>query len=256
MALAPEQVGFILEKLETLAFHTTFNPQKKTGQLPINTSLIDKTKFKKALTVMSDVFKAGICVSDLVAVAGADTARATLVARVRRRFEPPQRAAWVDTTSFSPVGSLWVRPDEPVRLEVRAAPELPMRRPWAGPPAPLIRDRPTAPPHPWGAPAVGERQLLPLARPLDAEQVEQIFARVPAGEERAHAPQQEGDRRRQGRHPRPRQGDAHHRLPDQQLAAREQRQQDAPQEAGGQSGGRGGALAVRTDPPARQGGAR
>jgi repressor of nif and glnA expression len=68
-ALAPEQVGFILEKLETLAFHTTFNPQKKTGQLPINTSLIDKTKFKKALTVMSDVFKAGICVSDMVAVA-------------------------------------------------------------------------------------------------------------------------------------------------------------------------------------------
>jgi len=63
----------------------------------------------------------------IVAVAGADTARATLVARVRRRFEPPQRPAWVDTTSLSPVGSLWVRPDEPVRLEVRAAPEASVR---------------------------------------------------------------------------------------------------------------------------------
>jgi N-acetylmuramoyl-L-alanine amidase len=63
----------------------------------------------------------------LVAVAGADTARATLVARVRGRFEPPQRPAWVDTTSMSPVGSLWVRPDEPVRLEVRAAPEALVR---------------------------------------------------------------------------------------------------------------------------------
>ncbi len=69
MALAPEQVGFILEKLELLAFHTTFDPQKRTGQLPINTSLIDKDSFKKALAAMADVFKAGICVSELVATA-------------------------------------------------------------------------------------------------------------------------------------------------------------------------------------------
>ena len=69
MALAPEQVGFMLEKLELLAFHTTFDPQKRTGQLPINTSLIDKDNFKKALSAMRDVFKAGICVSELVATA-------------------------------------------------------------------------------------------------------------------------------------------------------------------------------------------
>ncbi len=69
MALAPEQVGFILEKLELLAFHTTFDPQKRAGQLPINTSLIDKDNFKKALSAMRDVFKAGICVSELVATA-------------------------------------------------------------------------------------------------------------------------------------------------------------------------------------------
>ncbi len=69
MALAPEQVGFILEKLELLAFHTTFDPQKRTGQLPINTSLIDKDNFKKALSAMGEVFKAGICVSELVATA-------------------------------------------------------------------------------------------------------------------------------------------------------------------------------------------
>ncbi len=69
IALAPEQVGFILEKLELLAFKTTFNPQKRTGQLPINTSLIDKDRFKEALTAMSKAFKAGICVSELVATA-------------------------------------------------------------------------------------------------------------------------------------------------------------------------------------------
>jgi len=69
VALAPEQVGFILEKLELLAFQTTFDLQKRTGQLPINTSLIDKDKFKKAVTAMKDVFKADICVSELVATA-------------------------------------------------------------------------------------------------------------------------------------------------------------------------------------------
>jgi len=69
MALAPEQVGFIEEKLELLAFHTTFDPQKRTGQLPINTSLIDKDRFKKALLAMTGAFKAGICASELVATA-------------------------------------------------------------------------------------------------------------------------------------------------------------------------------------------
>ncbi len=68
-ALAPEQVGFILEKLEMLAFNTTFDPQKRTGQVPINTSFIDKDEFKEALAAMSKVFKAGICVSELVATA-------------------------------------------------------------------------------------------------------------------------------------------------------------------------------------------
>ncbi len=69
IALAPEQVGFINDKLELLAFNTTFDPQKRTGQVPINTSIIDKDKFKKALAAMRDAFKAGLCVSDLVAIA-------------------------------------------------------------------------------------------------------------------------------------------------------------------------------------------
>ncbi len=69
MALAPEQVGFILDKLETLAFQTSFNPEKRTGQIPINTSLIDNSNFKQALAAMSDAFKAGLCVSEMVAIA-------------------------------------------------------------------------------------------------------------------------------------------------------------------------------------------
>ncbi len=69
MALAPDQVGFILERLELLAFRTTFDPEKRTGQVPINTSLFDKDRFPKALTIMKDAFKAGICVSELVSTA-------------------------------------------------------------------------------------------------------------------------------------------------------------------------------------------
>ncbi len=68
-ALAPEQLGFVRDKLEMLAFQTTFDPQKRTGQLSINTSLIGKNNFKKAVSAMKGAFKAGICVSDLVATA-------------------------------------------------------------------------------------------------------------------------------------------------------------------------------------------
>jgi repressor of nif and glnA expression len=68
-ALAQQHLGFVREKLEMLAYQTTFNPEKCAGQLSINTSLIDKIKFKKAVLAMKDAFKAGICVSDLIAVA-------------------------------------------------------------------------------------------------------------------------------------------------------------------------------------------
>ena len=66
-ALAPDQIGFVQEKLELLAFRTTFDPIKRTGLVAINTSLFDKDQFKKALTPMSEAFEAGLCVSSLVA---------------------------------------------------------------------------------------------------------------------------------------------------------------------------------------------
>ena len=66
-ALAPEHLGFIREKLEMIAFETTFDPVRKTGLLSINTSLIDKDRFKDAIAAMTPAFRAGLCVSDLVA---------------------------------------------------------------------------------------------------------------------------------------------------------------------------------------------
>jgi len=68
-ALAPDQLGFILEKLELLAFKTTFDPKSRTGLFPINTSLFNKEIFPKAIQAMKGAFKAGLCVSQLVAIA-------------------------------------------------------------------------------------------------------------------------------------------------------------------------------------------
>jgi HTH-type transcriptional regulator, global nitrogen regulator NrpRI len=69
MALAPDQVGFILDKLELLAYNTTFDPEKRTGLVPVNTSIIDTSKFSQALAVMKNVYKAHFTVSDMVATA-------------------------------------------------------------------------------------------------------------------------------------------------------------------------------------------
>jgi repressor of nif and glnA expression len=68
-AMAPRQLGLIRDKLELLAYLTTFSPETRTGQLAINTSVIDNDQFKKSLAVMKNVFQAGLYVSELVATA-------------------------------------------------------------------------------------------------------------------------------------------------------------------------------------------
>jgi repressor of nif and glnA expression len=69
IALAPDHVGFVLDNLELLAFQTTFNPETRTGLVPVNTSLIPEDKFNKVLAVMKNIFKAKLAVSHLVATA-------------------------------------------------------------------------------------------------------------------------------------------------------------------------------------------
>ncbi len=68
-ALIPEQVGFISERIDLLAYETTFDPARRTGRLAINTSLFSEERFGEALEAMRDAFAAGLCASDLVAVA-------------------------------------------------------------------------------------------------------------------------------------------------------------------------------------------
>jgi len=68
-ALVGDKVGFVISKIELLAFQTSFDWEIGSGQVPVNGSLFPKEEFKKALESLSDAFKAGICVSELAALA-------------------------------------------------------------------------------------------------------------------------------------------------------------------------------------------
>ena len=89
----------------------------------------------------------------LVATVRGDTQAVDVTTRIVARFHPPAgRAAWIDTTSFAPLGVLALPPGEGVRLAVRAAPGATVRlRTPSGTLVPLVRD-----PLP-GEPAWGER---------------------------------------------------------------------------------------------------
>jgi len=68
-ALVSDKIGFVINRIELLAFRTTFDVEHRTGLVPVNLSLIPCQKLDQALKAMAKVFKAGICVSDLVALA-------------------------------------------------------------------------------------------------------------------------------------------------------------------------------------------
>ena len=68
-AMVADKVGFVIDKIELLAYQTSFDPVQRMGKVPINISLFPKEKFKAALKAMAGAFKSKLCVSDLVAVA-------------------------------------------------------------------------------------------------------------------------------------------------------------------------------------------
>jgi len=67
-ALVADKVGFVLDRIELLAFRTSFDVESRSGLVPVNVSLFRKERFKEALEAMAPVFEAGLCVSELVAV--------------------------------------------------------------------------------------------------------------------------------------------------------------------------------------------
>jgi repressor of nif and glnA expression len=68
-ALVVDKVGFVLEKIELSAFRASFDAERRSGLVPVNISCFPKERFEEALKAMKKAFKAGLCVSDLVAMA-------------------------------------------------------------------------------------------------------------------------------------------------------------------------------------------
>lgn len=68
-AMVQDKVGFAISRIETLAFRTTFDLEKRCGLLPVNVSFFQKRKFGQALKAMQPAFEAHLCASDLVASA-------------------------------------------------------------------------------------------------------------------------------------------------------------------------------------------
>ena len=68
-ALVRDRVGAIAARIELLACRTSLDLERRTGEVPINTSLFAEKEFERALEAMKGVFSARLRVSDLVAVA-------------------------------------------------------------------------------------------------------------------------------------------------------------------------------------------
>jgi repressor of nif and glnA expression len=98
-ALVTDKVGFAFSRIEMLAFRTDFDWDKRTGSIPVNVSFFPKENFKKALNTMKPIFQAGLCVSDLVAVAGEGETIGELIV-------PPGRVALATVCSIVVNGTL------------------------------------------------------------------------------------------------------------------------------------------------------
>ena len=68
-ALVSDKIDFVAFKTELLAYQTELDMDKRQGKVPVNISLFPKKQFEKAIEAMKRVFQAGICVSELVAIA-------------------------------------------------------------------------------------------------------------------------------------------------------------------------------------------
>ena len=68
-ALVSDKVGFMASKIEILAYQTDFDIDNRRGKVPVNISFFPEERFKQAIEAMKDTFQAGICASELVAIA-------------------------------------------------------------------------------------------------------------------------------------------------------------------------------------------
>ncbi len=65
-----EKLGFVISKIDSLAYRATFDMDSKRGEIILNISYIPEEQFPEALEIMRDVFRAGYSMSDLVVARG------------------------------------------------------------------------------------------------------------------------------------------------------------------------------------------
>lgn len=68
-ALVCDKIGSLTGRIELLAYLTTFDTDTRTGDIPIDVSLFAAEDFTTALKTMRGIFKAGLCISNLIAKA-------------------------------------------------------------------------------------------------------------------------------------------------------------------------------------------
>jgi repressor of nif and glnA expression len=66
-----DRVGAMITKIEMLICRTTFEPEKSSGEVPVNVTLFPEDRFRQALDVMRSINRTGMCACGLVAAAGA-----------------------------------------------------------------------------------------------------------------------------------------------------------------------------------------
>lgn len=68
-ALISDRVGRVAARIGELAYQSSFDPERRTGEVPVNVSLIPRQKLSRAIAVIKDILPAGLGASDLAAVA-------------------------------------------------------------------------------------------------------------------------------------------------------------------------------------------
>lgn len=68
-AMVSDKVGFVISKIETLSYMTSFDIEKKEGDIVLNVSYFHEKHLKEALKIMKPVFKSPYIMSDRVVFA-------------------------------------------------------------------------------------------------------------------------------------------------------------------------------------------
>lgn len=64
--MVKEKVGFAISRIEQLAVIATFDFARRSGSVPVNVSLVNRSEYARALEAMEPAFRAGMCAGGLV----------------------------------------------------------------------------------------------------------------------------------------------------------------------------------------------